>query len=214
MSITSRIQKSVTLGGEPFNQSISPIGDGAIVQSVTLPAALSGILTERIGDNSGVISVNGGNHSFLETDRIDVWWPPKWNVDIVEFETNRKNMQLSLDSNNDLELTDGFGHKLPPVGTPVFVRATYSIPIAINTNQLLALILFTAGSGGFHFTQANNVQLFSININKGFVFDWQKGGGDPAPFSADQTIGKIFVSHMETSSSAEMKIGMLLTNAV
>lgn len=214
MSITSRIQKSVTLGGEPFNQSTSPVGDGVIVQSITLPAALSGILTERIGDNSGVVSINGGNHSFLETDHIDVWWSPEWNWDIAEFETNRKNMQLSLDSNNDLELTGGFRHKLPPVGTPVFVRATYAIPIAINTNQLLALILFTAGSGGFHFTQANNASLFSVDINKGFVFDWQKGSGDPAPFSADQAVGKIFVSHTETTSSAEMKIGMLLTNKI
>lgn len=214
MSITSRIQKSVTLGGEPFNQSVSPTGDGVIVQSVTLPAALSGILTERISDNSGIVSINGGIHSFVETNRIDVWWPPVFNQDDEKYDQNHKNMELSLDSNNDLELTGGFGDKLPNVGSTVFVRATYAIPLSVNTNQLLALILHTAGNGEFHFTQTNEVPLFSVAINKGFVFDWQNGSGAPAPFSANQAIGKIFISHTETTSSADMKIGMLLTNAV
>jgi hypothetical protein len=200
MSILARIQKTITLGGESFNQSSAPSGDGTIVQNIALPAGLGGVVT-KITDDSGIVMMDRVNHPFEDGDKVDVWFG----------DYCRHNMTVSLDSNNDLELTGGFGDALPVSGTAVVVRESYFCSVSVKTDGIRVLALTTTGDGIFYFLRAVNIPLFSVKVNKNYTYDWQAGTGTAAPFPAGQTIAKVLISHSEIIG-ANMKLGILCNN--
>ncbi len=201
MSILARIQKTITLGGESFNQSSAPSGDGTIVQNIALPAGLGGAIT-KITDDSGIVMMNRVNHPFLEDgNKVDVWFG----------DYCRHAMTVSLDSNNDLELTGGFGDALPVSGTAVVVRESYFCSVSVKTDDIRVLALATTGDGIFYFLGTGDTPLFLIKVNKNYAYDWQAGTGTAAPFPAGQTIAKVLISHSEIIG-ANMKLGILCDN--
>ena len=200
MSILARIQKTITLGGESFNQSSAPSGDGAIIQNIALPAGLGGVVT-KITDDSGIVMMNRVNHPFEDGDKVDVWFG----------DYCRHNMIVSLDSNNDLELTGGFGDALPVSGTEVVIRESYFCSVSVKTDDIRVLALTTTGDGIFYFLGAGNIPLFSVKVNKNYTYDWQAGTGTAAPFPAEQTIAKVLISHNEVTD-VNMKFGILCNN--
>ena len=200
MSILARIQKTITLGGESFNQSSAPSGDGTIVQNIALPAGLGGAIT-KITDDNGIVVMNRVNHPFEDGDKVDVWFG----------DYCRHNMIVSLDSNNDLELTGGFGDALPVSGTEVLVRESYFCSVSVKTDGIRVLALTTTGDGIFYFLGTGGTPLFLIKVNKNYTYDWQAGSGTAAPFPAGQTVAKVLISHSEIIG-AIMKFGILCNN--
>ena len=200
MSILARIQKTITLGGESFNQSSAPSGDGTIVQNIALPAGLGGAVTKNT-DDSGIVMMNRVNHPFKDGDKVDVWFG----------DYCRHNMTVSLDSNNDLELTGGFGDALPVSGTDVVVRESYFCSVSVKTDDIRVLALTTTGDGIFYFLGAGNTPLFSVKVNKNYAYDWQTGSGATKPFPTGRTIAKVLISHNEVTG-ANMKFGILCNN--
>ena len=200
MSILARIQKTITLGGESFNQSSAPSGDGTIVQNIALTAGLGGAVT-KITDDSGIVIMDRVNHPFEDGDKVDVWFG----------DYCRHAMSVSLDSNNDLELTGGFGDALPVSGTDVVVRESYFCSVSVKTDDIRVLALTTTGDGIFYFLGTGNTPLFLIKVNKNYAYDWQAGTGIAAPFPAGQTVAKVLISHSEIIG-AIMKLGILCEN--
>ncbi len=200
MSILARIQKTITLGGESFNQSSAPSGDGTIVQNIALPAGLGGAIT-KITDDSGIVMMTRVNHPFVDGDKVDVWFG----------DYCRHAMSVSLDSNNDLELTGGFGDALPVSGTEVVVRESYFCSVSVKTDDIRVLALTTTGDGIFYFLGTGDTPLFLIKVNKNYAYDWQAGTGTAAPFPAGQTVAKVLISHSEIIG-AIMKFGILCNN--
>lgn len=200
MSILARIQKTITLGGESFNQSSAPSGDGTIVQNIALTAGLGGAVT-KITDDSGIVLMNRVNHPFEDGDKVDVWFG----------DYCRHAMSVSLDSNNDLELTGGFGDALPVSGTEVIVRESYFCSVSVKTDDIRVLALTTTGDGIFYFLGTGDTPLFLIKVNKNYAYDWQAGTGTAAPFPAGQTVAKVLISHSEIIG-ANMKLGILCNN--
>ena len=200
MSILARIQKTITLGGESFNQSSAPSGDGTIVQNIVLSAGLGGAVT-KITDDSGIVMMNRVNHPFKNGDKVDVWFG----------DYCRHNMTVSLDSNNDLELTGGFGDALPVSGTDVVVRESYFCSVSVKTDDIRVLALTTTGDGIFYFLGTGDTPLFSVKVNKNYAYDWQTGSGATKPFPTGRTIAKVLISHNEVTG-ANMKFGILCNN--
>lgn len=200
MSILARIQKTITLGGESFNQSSAPSGDGTIVQNIVLSAGLGGAVT-KITDDSGIVMMNRVNHPFEDGDKVDVWFG----------DYCRHNMTVSLDSNNDLELTGGFGDALPVSGTDVVVRESYFCSVSVKTDDIRVLALTTTGDGIFYFLGTGDTPLFLIKVNKNYAYDWQTGSGATKPFPTGRTIAKVLISHSEIIG-AIMKFGILCEN--
>lgn len=200
MSILARIQKTITLGGESFNQSSAPSGDGTIVQNIALSAGLGGAVT-KIADDSGIVMMNRVNHPFEDGDKVDVWFG----------DYCRHAMTVSLDSNNDLELTGGFGDALPVSGTDVIVRKSYFCSVSVKTDDIRVLALITTGDGIFYFLGAGDTPLFSVKVSKNYAYDWQTGSGATKPFPIGQTIAKVLISHNEVTG-AIMKFGILCNN--
>ncbi len=200
MSILARIQKTITLGGESFNQSSAPSGDGTIVQNIALTAGLGGAVT-KITDDSGIVMMDRVNHPFEDGDKVDVWFG----------DYCRHAMTVSLDSNNDLELTGGFGDALPVSGTAVVVRESYFCSVSVKTDDIRVLALTTTGDGIFYFLGTGDTPLFSVKVNKNYAYDWQVGTGTAAPFPAGQTVAKVLISHSEIIG-AIMKFGILCNN--
>lgn len=200
MSILARIQKTITLGGESFNQSSAPSGDGTIVQNIALTAGLGGAVT-KIADDSGIVMMNRVNHPFEDGDKVDVWFG----------DYCRHAMTVSLDSNNDLELTGGFGDALPVSGTAVVVRESYFCSVSVKTDDIRVLALTTTGDGIFYFLAAEDTPLFSVKVSKNYAYDWQTGSGATKPFPTGQSIAKVLISHNEVTG-ANMKFGILCNN--
>lgn len=200
MSILARIQKTITLGGESFNQSSAPSGDGTIVQNIVLSAGLGGAVT-KITDDSGIVMMNRVNHPFKNGDKVDVWFG----------DYCRHAMTVSLDSNNDLELTGGFGDALPVSGTDVVVRESYFCSVSVKTDDIRVLALTTTGDGIFYFLGTGDTPLFSVKVNKNYAYDWQTGSGATKPFPTERTIAKVLISHNEVTG-ANMKFGILCNN--
>ncbi len=200
MSILARIQKTITLGGESFNQSSAPSGDGTIVQNIALTAGLGGAVT-KITDDSGIVMMDRVNHPFEDGDKVDVWFG----------DYCRHAMTVSLDSNNDLELTGGFGDALPVSGTDVVVRESYFCSVSVKTDDIRVLALTTTGDGIFYFLGAGDTPLFSVKVSKNYAYDWQTGSGATKPFPSGQTIAKVLISHNEVTG-ANMKFGILCNN--
>lgn len=200
MSILARIQKTITLGGESFNQSSAPSGDGTIVQNIVLSAGLGGAVT-KITDDSGIVMMNRVNHPFKNGDKVDVWFG----------DYCRHAMSVSLDSNNDLELTGGFGDALPVSGTDVVVRESYFCSVSVKTDDIRVLALTTTGDGIFYFLGTGDTPLFSVKVNKNYAYDWQTGSGATKPFPTGRTIAKVLISHNEVTG-ANMKFGILCNN--
>lgn len=200
MSILARIQKTITLGGESFNQSSAPSGDGTIVQNIVLSAGLGGAVT-KITDDSGIVMMNRVNHPFKDGDKVDVWFG----------DYCRHAMTVSLDSNNDLELTGGFGDALPVSGTDVVVRESYFCSVSVKTDDIRVLALTTTGDGIFYFLGTGDTPLFLIKVNKNYAYDWQTGSGATKPFPTGRTIAKVLISHNEVTG-ANMKFGILCNN--
>ena len=200
MSILARIQKTITLGGESFNQSSAPSGDGTIVQNIVLSAGLGGAVT-KITDDSGIVMMNRVNHPFEDGDKVDVWFG----------DYCRHAMTVSLDSSNDLELTGGFGDALPVSGTEVVVRESYFCSVSVKTDDIRVLALTTTGDGIFYFLGAGDTSLFSVKVSKNYAYDWQTGSGATKPFPTGQTIAKVLISHNEVTG-ANMKFGILCNN--
>ena len=200
MSILARIQKTITLGGESFNQSSAPSGDGTIVQNIALTAGLGGYVT-KITDDSGIVMMNRVNHPFEDGDKVDVWFG----------DYCRHAMTVSLDSNNDLELTGGFGDALPVSGTEVVVRESYFCSVSVKTDDIRVLALTTTGDGIFYFLGVGDTSLFFVKVSKNYAYDWQAGSGTAAPFPAGQTVAKVLISHSEIIG-AIMKFGILCEN--
>lgn len=200
MSILARIQKTITLGGESFNQSSAPSGDGTIVQNIVLSAGLGGAVT-KITDDSGIVMMNRVNHPFKDGDKVDVWFG----------DYCRHAMTVSLDSNNDLELTGGFGDALPVSGTDVVVRESYFCSVSVKTDDIRVLALTTTGDGIFYFLGTGDTPLFSVKVNKNYAYDWQTGSGATKPFPTGRTIAKVLISHNEVTG-ANMKFGILCNN--
>ena len=200
MSILARIQKTITLGGESFNQSSAPSGDGTIVQNIALTAGLGGAVT-KITDDSGIVMMDRVNHPFEDGDKVDVWFG----------DYCRHNMTVSLDSNNDLELTGGFGDALPVSGTEVVVRESYFCSVSVKTDDIRVLALTTTGDGIFYFLGVGDTSLFFVKVSKNYAYDWQAGSGTAAPFPAGQTVAKVLISHSEIIG-AIMKFGILCEN--
>ena len=200
MSILARIQKTITLGGESFNQSSAPSGDGTIVQNIALTAGLGGAVT-KITDDSGIVMMDRVNHPFEDGDKVDVWFG----------DYCRHAMTVSLDSNNDLELTGGFGDALPVSGTEVVVRESYFCSVSVKTDDIRVLALTTTGDGIFYFLGVGDTSLFSVKVSKNYAYDWQTGSGATKPFPTGQTIAKVLISHNEVTG-ANMKFGILCNN--
>ncbi|MDD2626377.1 MAG: hypothetical protein PHI87_02375, partial [Candidatus Methanomethylophilus sp.] len=133
--------------------------------------------------------------------KVDVWFG----------DYCRHAMTVSLDSNNDLELTGGFGDALPVSGTDVVVRESYFCSVSVKTDDIRVLALTTTGDGIFYFLGAGDTPLFSVKVSKNYAYDWQTGSGATKPFPSGQTIAKVLISHNEVTG-ANMKFGILCNN--
>ena len=209
MSITNRIQKTILLGGETFSQSTASTGEIVIAQNHNIPAALPAEFVQRKADNE-----------------IEIIPPPELAIDGAWFDVfwadGSRKRTISVASGSSpgaiFNLSGGAGDDFPSEPTDYMVRHSYFSAIRFNTAQVLMMLLSSTEDGEFHFsTIASNFvaaqTTFSIETNKNYVYDWQRGSGIlPDHYMTSSTIYKIYLTPNKTTgiNPATMKIGMLL----
>lgn len=207
MSITNRIQKTILLGGETFSQSTASTGEIVIAQNHNIPAALPAEFVSR--GSATELTIKPPPELAVDGAWFDVWWAGG----------SRKRMpSIELSNNEEFMLSGGSGDDFPSGPTNYMVRHSYFVTLQFNTAQVLMMLLSSTEDGEFHFsTIANNFgaaqTTFSIETNKNFVYDWQRGSGIlPYHYMTSSTINKIYLTPNKTAgiNPATMKIGMLL----
>jgi len=200
MTVAASIQKTMNLGGITFNQSSAPTGDGMIVHSVSIAPADAGNLTTRTDDDTGIVTVDDSGHSFVELDRVDVYWSGGC----------RRGMDVGTVSGSTVAIDGGSGDNLPVEDTEVTIMEPIAFDVSLLGTNAVAILLATAKLGQFTFCASDDTEHFQKELGEGDSYEWHSGNGTTNPITGDQ-IDIVYVSHGDTAA-VTMKVGVLYDN--
>jgi hypothetical protein len=169
--------ETVTLNGTSVNKTVNAVGEVCQRTKVALPAALTGSLTTRSTNTTGIITTDA-NHGLAGTERLGVFW------------TGGRAYQVSITGHtaNTITISCAAGDNLPAQDTAVNVSVCQEVTGLSFAGSSLAQLLITS-------TQPGLVELFSsgptsrlavdlLSVND--YYNWPSYSGQSAPFS--QTI--------------------------
>lgn len=201
MSVLGSIAYTMSLGGVVFNQATAPSADSMIVQKVTVPAAKAGDLTTRTDADTGVVTVDDSGHSFIDTDRVDLYWDGGC----------RRGMAVSgVPSGAAVTIDGGNGDDLPVQDTAVTMIEPLLLDISVLGTNVNAIMLATAKLGQFVFVNVSDAEQYWRKIGAAFAWSWEENNGQVNPITGDQIEG-VYLSHGEITA-VEMKVGILHDN--
>lgn len=201
MSVSGTITKSISLGGQTFNQSSTPSADAFIVHNESVAAGEEGSLTTRTDADTGVITVDDSGHSFAETDRVDVYWTAGC----------RRGMSVSSVTGAAITVDGGSGDDLPAEDSTVTIIEPVLLDLSVLGTRVEAILLSTDTRGQFVFIDDGSLEAYQKELGAGYSFDWIDGNGTTNPITGDQIEG-VYISH-DGSSAATMKVGILHDNS-
>lgn len=212
MSITTRLQKTITLGGESFNQSVSSTGETVIVQNHNIPAALPAEFVQRNADNE--IEIIPPPELAIDGAWFDVFWAGGSRKRIISLASGQSPGSI-------FTLSGGTGDDYPVEETNYMVRHSYFSQLKFNTSAILMMLLSSSEDGEFRFSnRADNFgpafDKFSVEVNKNYLYDWQlRSGILPYLYMGSVTIQNVYMTPNKNAknagaSAAVMKIGILL----
>lgn len=200
MSVSSKITKNFSMGGETFNQSSTPSADGAIVHNITASAADAGSLTTRTDADTGVVTVDDSGHSFAESDRVDLYWE----------DGCRRGMSVSSVSGAEVSIDGGDGDDLPAADTELTMVVPTLLDVSVLGTNVETILLYSASRGQFVFIDDSSVDQYDHEIGASKSWDWEDGNGVTNPITGHQIEG-VYASQASTTASV-MKIGVLFNN--
>lgn len=196
MSVVTTVSISMTLAGQSFPESQTITADGAEIQNVSHPAALTGTIT------SGVITLSDTG-DIANTDRVDVYWADGTRLGCTA-------ASLSADVSVDVS-ADGVGDALPTGGTVVQFSEPTEMTITLTGDDLQSILFYAQTRGGIAVVDDGDVEAFQQNLATGGTYLWWNGNGDVNPVAGD-TIAKVFVSHNGTAA-ASIRVGFSYNNS-
>ncbi len=201
MSVSASINKTTSVGGETFNQASAPSADAVIAHNVSVLPGDEGELTTRTDGNTGVITVDDSGHSFVQNDRVDVYWNGNC----------RRGMSVLSVSGALVTLDGGGGSNLPDQGSDITIVEPVALDLSVLGTLVKAILLQTAKLGQFVFCATGPTEHFQKELGEGKMWDWEDGNGTVNPITGDQ-IDIVYLSHGDTAAVI-MKVGVLHDNA-
>lgn len=201
MSSTFQIKPQFVVAGRAFaEQRNVAINHGAVLDPTDkVPAAKSGSLTTRTDADTGVATMSTG-HGIITGDRIDVYWTE------AGVKGCRRGMGATV-ATNAVTLDGGAGDNLPTQGVTVILAVAQAYDLELTGSNLEGLCVYTAKRGAFVFAQNDNTLIYGKHLPvDGQVWGWDSESGETNPV-AGGAIGKVFLSHSDTTASQVMRVG-------
>lgn len=201
MSILTQITKGHNSAGKSFGEVTTLNTDGAIVHEVSAPKADPGVLTTRTTDTAGTITMDDGGHAVTTGSFISIF-----------FSTGvSRHATVGTVSGTSVPFTLATGDVLPSAATAVKVGVDQKLEVAVDGDDVKAILLKTAQKGVFIFTEVDEVEDFAKVLKLGKVFAFVAGGSDPNPL-VGLTLTNVYVSHDDTAAAAEMVLSLPYDN--
>lgn len=201
MSATSRISRTITLGGKTFSESKTLTGDGAIVLEKSVAAAKTGSLTTRGGDDTGTIT-GQASHGITTSAVVDIFWTasgvPGARYGVVVGTVNALAIPLTA---------SGAGDVLPPQDTALTLQVQNTEAMLFAGNNIELIVIEIGGKGVVQFFDAGGLEL-AKQFHESGVYEWHDGLDDANPLLADDVITVKFTNG-ESSAAKTLKVGVL-----
>lgn len=193
---------SASVGGFSFNIADTiATGTGVEANNATLAAAKTGTLTTRTSGVAGTLTMTSG-HGITTGARISIFWPTT-TTGVINTAGVTYVATVGTVSVNSVPFTLGAGDALPLVNTAVTVMVPTAVTCTITGANVIALAGGCAGAAfAVAFTQSDNTAIAAVYRSAAGAEYWQSGQTMSATNPVTGvTIGKIFVSHGDSTSS-------------
>lgn len=209
MSLPIQISKSYNIGGLSLAESRALSGDAVLQQDKTLAAAKVGVLTVRTNNTDGSLTMNAG-HGFTTGQRLDIYWSGGC----------RRGITIGTVATNVVPITGGTGDNLPIATTALTAMVPTSLTFPLASGKTVALGAYGAAARTqFSFQSVAPAELLVLTLGPGvaapsdlghtYLWDNQDGRADPLVGVVTATV---WVSHDDSSSARNIKLGALVNN--
>jgi len=208
MSITATIRQSSAMGGVSFPESKSITADAQIVHDVSVPAANAGTLTTRTDDTDGEITMTSSTQTIETGDRIDLYWVDSDGVLLGA----RRGATAGTVAGAVVPFSGGSGDNLPIEDEDIIACECLELDVFVDGDNVDVCLAYISKLGQVTFidTDASEAEIDSWMVGEACVKMWHDEDADDNPFLA-QNIGRIYVSHLDTSA-ATARIGIAYNN--
>lgn len=197
-----RIDLTSTVDGTSYRNSLEITTDNKANSTPVVQTADAGVLTTRTDNDTGVVTMAQSGHGINTGDRVDVYWT------VAGTAYKRYGVTVGTVSGTSVPIDLGSGDNLPTVGTDIILAVCDSEPVAMVGDDVQAFVLYAGFDGYVVVTQANNTVITAQYLTAGQSFTWHVGNGITNPL-AGVSVGKVFFSHKDTTSSREMRAEFL-----
>lgn len=199
---TSTITVTGSVGGITIQGTVSRTAEGQISQEVSLPAADAGMLTARVSDSEGTLTMDDAGHGISTGDIVDVYW--EGGV--------RYGMTVGTVSGTSVPIGGvggpGAGDPLPAQDTPV----TADVQVVVNTDfdgdDLEIIDVMSTRRGHIDFQDSGSASLHATELKANEPWWWISDTGITNPLSGNP-VDKAVVSNGDSQNAATLKIGVL-----
>lgn len=203
-----QVAVATTLNGKSYSKRTTVSGERAVSFGERLAAAKVGTLTTRTDDNTGELTMNSG-HGFVTGDRLDVYW-----TDSTTGQPGcRRGMTAGTVATNVVPIDGGDGDVLPAAASAVRVMKPEEVSLPLTGDDVQGIFGYGQSVYGSSvvYATSGDVLIYGFTIKTPGGGDvWYNGSGVTNPMDA-QTVAKVFLSHGDAGSSAEVR-GDVLTN--
>jgi hypothetical protein len=200
--LTFAYRLSFAIGGRTFNHSVNANLDGTeyIEPSAKVAIAHSGSLTTRTDNDTGVVTLSAG-HGILTGDRVDLYW------EVGGVKGKRLGMAATV-AGNAVTVDLGAGDVLPAGASTIILAKAHEEPLEMDGDNIVAIAVSSEKRGAFVLADAADAALYTFSLPEDAMADgWGSGLGTVNPL-AGTAIAKVFMSHVDTSVSRTMKVGI------
>lgn len=195
MSVTGRLSRTLTLGGQTFSESKSFTSDGAATLVKSVSAAKTGVIA-----NSGAQITGQASHGITTGATIDVYWSTG----------QRYGVTVGTVSGTTIPISSGTGDSIPADATAVTMMVQQTEDFLITGDNLDCLVIEVGAKAVVSLKDAGGIELTKI-FNEAGVFIWHSGLDDANPVSGDDIISVTF-THGDSSAAKNVKVGALYTS--
>lgn len=197
---TGQRSSTINVGGLQIVAQDTRTASGVIIHDPSLPAGISGTLSTRTDDDTGVATLGAG-HGITTSDVVDVFWSGGV----------RYGMSVTLVNATEVSIDLGAGDVLPAQDTALIVGVRQEIDSDFDGDLLELLALACDRRAHVELLTEADASLLAVELPAGGVWDWLSERGVTNPL-AGQTVGKFQASCGETQAGA-LQVGVLYGSA-
>lgn len=201
MTVSVTIADSASVLGYQFPSRTTTTDDGAIIKAPTVAAAKVGQLTTRSDANTGELTMSPG-HGITTGARLDIYWSGG----------KRRGVTVGTVATNAVPFDLGSGDNLPTNNTAITAMMPTEEDFVCTGDNVSLIAVYSDVAGQIVFCEADDTE------GKAYAVGGAVGGEqsafwtaarDPVNPLASKSITKVYFSHGDSTTSANMRAAVL-----